>query len=189
MRAGKVLLVGIVSVLTLGILTGCAESPTTPQSEPASAQLLEPTQEFLNQAAELSAEEPGLARGWVLRDTKYVRANRGAVLGGWRTLWNYVVIPPNTLTADQVLTFRVSIDHSGAMVFSVNRPGRWNEEITFQSGKMATLKVRKLWLNTVPDVVVNVDTEEEYAVTGETRTHYIAEVPHFSRWAWGWIVY
>lgn len=193
MERYRAVILGLVIAISLGLVVSCSNSPTNPQNQAQATQLLQANQDFLDQAAQVSYddanENPGLARGWRLWETQYVRASRGAVLGGWRTLWNYVVIPPNTLKENQVLTFSVSIGSDGSMVFSVDRKGHRGDEINFQPGKTSKLMVLKAWLDEAPNVVVNLDDTDEEISVSETRTYYVAEVHHFSRWAWGWVVY
>ncbi len=191
MKARKLIVAGIVLVLTLGLVVGCSDNSVNPTGQsPNAVKLLNANQNYLDHAQKLSDENPGLSRGWLLMDTRYVRADQGALLGGWRTLWNYVEIPPNTLLKDQMISFSLGITRSGVLVFSVGNPGQVDKHIEFEAGQTATLMVAKNWLNVAPQYIVNFDDQsEEYQITSETSTHYIAQVPHFSRWAWGWVTY
>ena len=191
MKAHKLAIFGISLVLVLGLMIGCSDNSLNPQSQvPNTTNLLNANQDYFDQVETLTQENQGLSRGWLLQDTKYVRADRGAVLGGWRTLWNYVEIPPNTLLEDQVLSFSVGITGEGALVFSVGRPQARESHVEFQEGKTATLMVSKRWLNEAPEYIINYDDQsEEYSTSGETPEFYLAKVPHFSRWAWGWETY
>lgn len=159
--------------ISLLVFTGC-------QNE-----LNSPNQADSYQLIKASASVIGLAKN--VKVQEWINAEAGGTLGGEATSGNYVVIPPGALSEDMLLSFSLTVNDDGILVASVEGEGvAPGEHIFFEDGSVSTLVVNQDWLAGNPDVAVNIDTGEQYGIELGTNS-FAAQLPHFSRYAWGWL--
>jgi len=157
------------------VVPGCQNVPTEPLTQ----------QEENIHLIQASAKALGLAKG--VRVGKWISSEEGGTLGGAATFNNYVQIPPGALEKDMFLTLSIDITRAGALVFSITGRGvPRGEHIYFEDGKVSTLVVNGEWLARVPELAVNIDTGEQFAVQHAGST-FMAALPHFSRYGWCWL--
>lgn len=124
-----------------------------------------------------------------------ITAAAGGKVGGPQTANCYINIPPNTLRENLFITLGIYIDSDGIPVFDIQAvspgdfiPAEHLEPILFQPFRTAQLIVDKDLLAGSPDFIVNYDFGfERYFNIKETEEFWIVELPHFSRYSWGWL--
>lgn len=169
MKRSRIAAVLSLSMLIFGLVIGCNDSVQEPQ---APYSLVNANPAML-----------GLAKGELLT-TVDVDSENGAVLTSDDMAGNYIKIPAGALQSDMTLTFSISIDSEGALLFGVEGDGvAAGEHIYFENGKTSMIAVDKNWLAATPDQGMNYETFEKYDVT-DGDTHWLIEVPHFSLYAW-----
>ena len=134
----------------------------------------------------VGATQAGLAKHGELSHSRNIPANAGGILGGAQTGGNFIEIPGDALEENMFLTFTVTVDNQGVLIFEITGNSSGADHINLSEGYFATVAVNKGWLAEEPDVLVNYDDHSE-VIEGviETPTHFIIHVPHFSRWSWG----
>lgn len=156
-------------MLVIGLVIGCNDSPGEPEG---TFSLVKANPAML-----------GLAKGELLT-TAEVSSENGALLTSDAMAGNYIEIPAGALGSDMTLTFSISIDSEGALLFGVEGDGvAAGEHIYFEEGKTSVIAVDKEWLAATPEQGMNYETFEKYDVT-DGGTHWLIEVPHFSLYAW-----
>ncbi len=157
------------------IFVGCQNelnSPTAHHSD--NYHLVKANSQIVGLAKDVNVEE-------------WVDSESGGTLGGEATFGNYVIIPPGALSADMLLSFSLTVSNDGVLIAYVESadaaPG---EHIYFENGKVSTLVVNQDWLAGYPDVAINIDTGEQYDIVPDANS-FAAQLPHFSRYAWGWL--
>jgi len=133
--------------------------------------------------------------GAFLATGQAISAAVGGKVGGPQTANCFIDIPANTLTENLFITLGIYIDSNGVPVFDIQAvppgdfmPGEHLEPILFQPFTTAKLIVDKDLLSGSPDFAVNYDfTIERYFLIKETEDSWVIELPHFSRYSWGWL--
>ncbi len=167
MRFSK-LIVAAVVLLSVGFITSC-EQGIEPQE----------TIKFVK----VNPAFIGLAKGELLTSTD-IDSEIGATLTSEEMSGNYIDIPAGALKEDMTLTFSITVDPDGVLIFGVEGDGvPVGEHIYFNENKTSTIAVNKDWLSATPEQGVNYETLEQYDVT-DGDTHWLIEVPHFSLYAW-----
>ncbi|MBD3275763.1 MAG: hypothetical protein GF372_10645 [Candidatus Marinimicrobia bacterium] len=169
MKRSRLTVIFTLLMLFIGLVIGCNNSPGEPES---TYSLVKANPAML-----------GLAKGELLT-TVDVSSEDGALLTSDAMAGNYIEIPAGALDDDMTLTFSISVDSEGALLFGVEGDGvAAGEHIYFEDGKTSVIAVDKEWLSATPAQGMNYETFEKYDVT-DGGTHWLIEVPHFSLYAW-----